>query len=107
MAILYGRLMLPDLIWFTPFAVKSVWPQTRAADLDPAGNCNTRLLPASATNTFPLASSFTSNGPFSPLSDACGAVPEFAVIDATSDWPRIFLAVEPITGLVGNTRTRL
>src|SRR3954462_9207891 len=99
--------MLPGLTWFGPFAVKSLCPHTRFADLDPAGNCSTRWLCESATKTFPFGSSFTSKGDARPFSDASGAVPGFAEVDAKSDSPSTFFAAAPIAGALGKTRTRL
>src|SRR5690348_8129337 len=99
--------MLPGLIWLTPFETKSLCPHTRAAVLVPAGNCSTRLLAASATKTFPLASTFTSTGDERVLGEACGNAPGLEAVEVRSDCPRTFFATAPMPGLVGNIRTRL
>src|SRR5437016_415448 len=99
--------MLPGLIWLIPFDVKSLCPQTRADVLVPAGNCSTRLFALSATNTFPLWSTFTSDGEEKELGDACGNTFTFAAVDVKSDCPRTLFAAPPIPVPAGNTRTRL
>src|SRR5436190_1173411 len=107
MAIFRGVFRLPGLIWFGPLAVKSVWPQTRMPDLVPDAISSIRLLPVSATNTFPAESTFTSNGADRVLADASGLTPGFGVIEAKSLCPSTFLATAPIAGVVGKTKTRL
>src|SRR6266567_1824557 len=99
--------MLPGLTWLTPFDTKSLCPHTRTAVFVPAGSCNTRLLPLSATNTFPLGSTLTSAGDEKLLGEACGNTLALAAVDVKSDCPRTFFAAPPIEVLVGNTRTRL
>src|SRR5579884_3683739 len=98
--------MLPGLSWLGAFETKSVCPQTWVADLELGGKDNTRLLPESAINTTPLASTFTSRGVASAFGDVFGAASAFAVVDEKSGWPSTFLAAAPVAP-VEKTSTRL